>query len=130
VGRHGPRTVVVTWLAVAAAGGAGAVARFLVDLAVSRAVPARFPLGTLAVNVTGSFAAGLVTGLAITGHLGIEVEIVVAGGFLGAYTTFSTAMVQAATELLEGRRGEAVLNLGATLALSFAAAAGGIWLTT
>jgi fluoride exporter len=121
---------VVTWIAVAVAGGFGAVARFLVDLAVSRAVPGRFPLGTLAVNVTGSFAAGVVTGLAIAGHLGVEVEVVVAGGFLGAYTTFSTTMVHAATEVLEGRRGEALLNLTATLVLAFAAAAAGLRLAT
>lgn len=122
--------VVVTWIAVAVAGGAGAVARFLVDLAVSRAVPSPFPIGTVAVNVSGSFAAGVVVGLAITGHLGVEVEIVIAGGFLGAYTTFSTAMVQAASELLEGRHGEALLNLTATLVLAFAAAAAGLWLAT
>ncbi len=118
------------WVAVAVAGGLGAVVRYLVDLAVSRLAGGRFPWGTVAVNVSGSLVAGLVAGLAISGHLGVEVEVVVAGGFLGAYTTFSTAMVQAAVELRARLRTAAALQLIGTLALAVAAAWLGVTVTS
>ena len=49
------------FLAAALAGGVGAVLRYLLDLGVARLVGRRFPWGILAVNLTGSFALGLVT---------------------------------------------------------------------
>ena len=139
----------VTWLGVAMAGGLGAVARFLVDLGVSHLLtgptrpateattdgtvpqrPSRPRLGTIIVNVTGSLLAGMVAGSAIAGHLGVEVETVVAGGFLGAYTTFSTAMFQAVTVFEERRPMAATANLITTLVLAVAAAWCGVVITT
>ena len=43
---------VLLWVAVALIGGAGSVARFLVDGAVSAAAGRDFPFGTMAVNVS------------------------------------------------------------------------------
>jgi CrcB protein len=82
---------VLDWLGVAVLGGLGALVRFLFDGAVSaRTVGTGFPTGTLAVNVTGAFLLGLVTGLALTGNL-----LVLAGAAtLGSYTTFSTWMLE------------------------------------
>jgi len=68
------------------AGGVGAVARFLVDGSVAARVPGEFPLGTLVVNLTGAFALGVIVGAAIDSGA----YRVVATGFIGAYTTFST----------------------------------------
>lgn len=118
------------WLAVAAAGGLGAVARFLVDLAVFRASTDRSRLATMIVNVTGSLLAGVAAGSAIAGHLGVEVETVVAGGFLGAYTTFSTAMFQAVSVLEERGPIAAIGNLLATLVLAVGAAWCGMIIAT
>lgn len=115
-----------TWVGVAVAGGLGATARYLGDALLSRLIPARFPWGTLAVNVSGSLLAGVVTGLGLAGNLGVDVEVVVAGGFLGAYTTFSTAMFQAMAQLHDGRRLAAIGNLGGTLLLSVGAAVLGV----
>lgn len=123
-------TDATVWLAVAGAGGTGAVARFLVDLGVSRWLASRFPFGTLAVNVSGSFVAGMVAGLALAGHLGVEVGVIVAGGFLGAYTTFSTAMFQVLSELAERRIGAATVDLVGTLVLSVGAASSGVAIIT
>lgn len=120
----------MTWLAVAAAGGLGAVARHLVDLGVSRRSASRSPVGTIVVNVTGSLLAGMVAGLAVAGRLGVEVEFVVAGGFLGAYTTFSTAMFQAVVEFEQRRPLVATTHLIATLALAVGAAWLGVTITT
>ncbi len=75
---------------VALAGALGALGRYGVHgLVQSRAV-SRFPYGTVVVNVTGSFALGLVAGLFIYQGLDPDIRTVVGTGFIGAYTTFSS----------------------------------------
>lgn len=112
----------MTWLAVGLLGGAGTLARVLLDARV-RAATGRpdLPLGTLTVNVLGSLALGVLTGAGVTGD-----AILLAGtGFLGAFTTFSTWMVE--TERLAGR-GRTALALGyvgLSLALGLAACGAG-----
>jgi fluoride exporter len=80
----------VTVLAVAIAGALGAPSRYLVERAISLRRARRFPWGTFVVNVTGSFALGFVTGLALYHSLAATPKAVVGTGFIGAYTTFST----------------------------------------
>ncbi len=116
----------LTWVWVALAGGLGAVCRVAVDRWVSVRVVSALPWGTWTVNVSGSFAAGVVAGLAASGLVGPDLRTVVAGGFLGAYTTFSTAMFQAAVELEADQRVAGVLNLVGTLVTSVLAAALGV----
>lgn len=82
-------------LAVSLAGGLGATTRHAVD-ALLRRSRAGAPWGTYVVNLSGSFALGLAVGLAgdqpwVNGA-GLDVLGI---GFLGGYTTFSTAMLQA-----------------------------------
>ena len=99
------------WIGVMLLGGAGALLRFRLDALVQLRVPGEFPLGTLVVNLAGSFALGLLTGLAVPG----DALLLAATGLLGSFTTFSTWMLE--TERL-GEDGEARLAL-ANLALSF-----------
>jgi fluoride exporter len=79
------------WVGLAALGALGALGRFTVDGAVSGRWPSDFPFGTLAVNLSGSFALGVLVGLGLTG----DARLVLGTGLLGAYTTFSTWMVEA-----------------------------------
>ena len=67
-------------------GGVGAMARFLLDGAVSSRLARRFPFGTLAVNLSGSFAMGVLVGLALDDGA----YDVLGTGLIGAFTTFST----------------------------------------
>jgi fluoride exporter len=120
----------VIWLAVAVAGGLGAAGRYLVDLLIGRRSSSPFPWGTTAINVSGSFVAGVVGGLAATSLVSADFRTVVAGGFLGAYTTFSTAMYETAQLLDRGSRGVAVANLLVPLVASLVAATTGWWLVT
>jgi CrcB protein len=108
-----------TWIGVAALGGLGAVARFALDSAVSALSGHQFPLGTLVVNVTGAFVLGLLTGLGLTGR-----ALLLAGtATIGAYTTFSTWMLET-HRLAEDRQGAAAaLNIALSLAAGVASAA-------
>jgi CrcB protein len=125
----------LVFVAIALAGGAGAALRLVIDGVVRSVVAARtrpgsaarsLPLGTALINVTGSFALGLLTGWASTGGVSHEVLLVVGGGLLGGYTTFSTASVETVRLLAEGRRGAGVLNVVGVLALSVGAAVLGV----
>ncbi len=53
---------VLLWLAVGVLGGLGAIARFLLDALVSASTGARFPLGTLVVNLSGALVLGVLVG--------------------------------------------------------------------
>ncbi|MFS0866135.1 CrcB family protein [Microbacterium sp. 179-B 1A2 NHS] len=107
------------------AGGIGAGLRFLVDRAVSGARSAQaFPVGILLVNVSGSFALGLIAGL---GDLVPEPWLSALGiGLLGGFTTFSTVSVDSARFAREGRRDWAWLNLLGTFGACIVAASTGL----
>ena len=109
----------LVWLGVVLIGGVGAVARFLVDGAVSARVGRVFPFGTLVVNLSGAFLLGLVTGLALSPG-----GALLAGtAAIGAYTTFSTWMFET-QRLGENRQVRAlVANIAVSLVLGVAAAA-------
>jgi CrcB protein len=77
---------VAVLLAVGVLGGLGAIARFVLDGAVSARTAGRFPFGTLAVNVSGSFALGLFVSLALAG----DGYRLLGTGLVGGFTTFST----------------------------------------
>lgn len=109
----------VVFLALVAAGALGSVARAWVGAAVRRRWPRR-GLGTLAVNLSGAFLLGLWGGLPDLPVAWVEVA---GTGFLGAFTTFSTWMVEATAAWRGGRRGSVVAELGATLGLGVALAA-------
>ncbi|MCW3066111.1 MAG: camphor resistance protein CrcB [Solirubrobacterales bacterium] len=110
---------VLVWIAVGVVGGLGALARFLLDSAVSERAPGAFPFGTLVVNVSGAALLGLVVGLALHGD-----ALLVAGtGALGSYTTFSTWMFETHRLGEDGELWTAALNVTVTLAVGLGAVA-------
>jgi CrcB protein len=114
---------VLTWIGVAFFGAFGAVARFRLDSVVSGRVPSDFPLGTLVVNLTGSFALGILLGASVP-H---RVVFLLGTGFAGGYTTFSTWMVE--SERL-GEVGDVVSllrNLWLSMLAGFGVAAAGFY---
>ena len=109
------------WGGVALLGGAGAIARLLLDGAVgSRAKRASgFPLGTLAVNVSGALLLGLLSGAALTGA-----ALVLAGtATLGSYTTFSTWMLETQRLTENGQLPVAAINILLSLVVGVGAVA-------
>ena len=78
-------------LAVAAGGVTGAVARYLVYVAVGHLLGSGFPYATLIVNIVGSFAMGvLVELMALVWSTSMEMRLFLTIGILGAFTTFSS----------------------------------------
>jgi CrcB protein len=106
---------VVLWTAVVLIGGAGSVA----DGAVASESGRDFPLGTLAVNVSGAVILGLLTGLA----LGHDEALLAGTAAVGSYTTFSTWMLETQRLTEERQHGKAAVNVAVSLAAGVAAAA-------
>jgi CrcB protein len=84
-------TVALAWSGVAVFGALGAGGRFRIAGLITARRPSAFPYGTFAVNLTGGFLLGLLTGLAVTG----DALLVFGTGLLGGYTTFSTWIFEA-----------------------------------
>jgi CrcB protein len=110
---------VLLWAGVAALGGCGAVARVVLTSAVQTRAGhrTRLPVGTLAVNVSGSALLGLLSGLALS-----DDALLLAGtGLLGGYTTFSTWMLDSERLSKQHDRRLAVVNVLLSLAAGVAA---------
>jgi CrcB protein len=115
-------------LAQVAAGGAiGASTRYLTGVAVMRSYGPGYPLGTLIVNILGSFLMGvLVVGLAHFG--GTRFAPFLAIGVLGGFTTFSSFSLDAVTLIERGAVGQAALYVAASVVLSLAGLFAGLLL--
>jgi len=114
---------------VAVGGGLGAAARFLVDTMIGRHNRWSVPLGTLTINVTACLLLGMLTGLALAYPGNEGLHAVLAVGFLGGYSTFSTASVEAARLFGAGRAPVAALQAVGMLVASVAAAVVGLLIT-
>jgi len=106
------------WIAVAALGSLGSLARFLLDGRVSARYGSSFPLGTLAINASGALALGLLTGVALSG----QVLTLAGSATIGSYTTFSTWMFETHRLGEDGRLLAGALNVLVSAALGLAAA--------
>lgn len=116
------------YVLVGLGGAMGGWARFMVSAAVGRWVPSSFPWGTLAVNVSGALAIGLVAGLASVsfGFLNdTAAHAFIVTGLLGGYTTVSSFCMQTLNLALDKRPAPAALNvIGSTVLCLMAVAAG------
>jgi CrcB protein len=109
---------VLVWFGVAVLGGVGALARFRLDGLVQLRTAGEFPLGTLAVNIVGSFCLGLLTGAGVSGD-----GMLLAGtATLGSFTTFSTWMLETERLAEDGEDRLALANVGVSLVGGIAAA--------
>ena len=121
---------VLVWIGVMGIGGLGAVSRFLVDRKVSRHTKGPFPLGTLVVNLSGALMLGFLSGL-IGGPIVSDIAALLAGSaFLGAYSTFSTWMLETQRLTEERRIWPAVANIIVSVVLGLVAVATGQWLAS
>ena len=109
-------------LVISLGAAAGAIARWLLGLALNSLFPP-IPMGTLVANIVGGYCIGLFMGVcAFFPSLAPEWRLFVATGFLGALTTFSTFSAEVVTLLQQGRflmaAAAAALHLFGSLAMT------------
>lgn len=115
------------FLLTAVAGGVGAALRFVLDGVIRSRFPT-IPIGTLVINVSGSFVLGLVTAVALGEMVTPEALTVLGVGLMGGFTTFSTASVETVRLIGDRRYGAALAGSVGMLVASVLAAALGLWL--
>lgn len=114
-------------LLIGLGGFAGAISRYLVDGAVAERTGGSFPWGTLAVNASGTFLLGLLFAMATErAILPPDIRGPLMIGYLGAYTTFSTYLLESWRLVEGGALGLALLNLGASLVVGVVAVVAGL----
>ncbi|MEA2972985.1 MAG: fluoride exporter [Actinomycetota bacterium] len=118
------------WVAFVVAGAVGAVARYAVHGWFLERAGADRPWGTFAVNVSGSFVLGVLTGLALHHGLPETSRVVLGAGFCGAFTTFSAFTVDTVRLLEDGAGRAAVANVVGTVVVGVGAAAAGLALAS
>lgn len=106
------------WVGVVLIGGIGSVLRFLIDRAVARRVARPFPFGTLTVNISGAALLGFLGGLALSK----EAALLAGTAFVGAYTTFSTWMLESQRLSEERQMRSALGNIVVSVVLGMTAA--------
>ena len=118
----------MTVLLVGIGGFFGAAARYLVDGWVSGSTGGGFPWGTLVINLSGSFMLGALFALTIErAALPADIRAPVMIGFIGAYTTFSTWMLESWRLMEDGALLAAVGNLLGSVVLGLLAVVLGLW---
>jgi fluoride exporter len=115
----------LTGLLICVAGGIGAALRLMLDGLIRARTTFSYPVGTTVINITGSFLLGLITGLATSQLLPLQWQLMIGTGFLGGYTTFSTASFETVRLIEDRRYVAAALNGLGMLVICTAAAAFG-----
>ncbi len=116
----------MTVILLALAGGVGAAVRFVVDGLIRARLNTAFPWGTVVINISGSLLLGALAGFVMRGQAPESLLLVLGTGFLGGYTTFSTASLETIRLVQSGRTALAIINGLGTMALSVLAAAAGV----
>ena len=115
----------IRYVLVLFGGGAGALARYVAGSAIMTRFGGKFPLGTLVINVTGSFLIGfLMTILTERFKLDPNWRLLLVVGFLGGYTTFSSFEWETYTAIREGGNWVGALNVVSSVVLGYCA----VWL--
>ena len=109
------------WILVFLGGGLGAIARHGVNRTGLATLGPGFPWWTLAVNVSGSLAIGLLAGLFGAMETGHNARLFLITGFLGGFTTFSAFSLETVALFEGGQVGRAGAYIMASVALSVAA---------
>ena len=115
------------YLIIALGGGFGAMVRFAAGSWIARVLGAQFPWGTFLVNVTGSFCIGLAMVL-LTERFQPHPywRLLLVGGFLGGYTTFSSFEYETMQAVAGGGRTTGLLYVAGSVLVGYAA----VWLGT
>ena len=103
---------------LAAGGALGAIARYGISGWAHGVGPGGFPWGTLCVNAVGSLLIGAFFGMSELAPVSSATRLLVAVGFLGAFTTFSTYSLETLNLFKDKQAMLAMMNIGLNNAFS------------
>ncbi len=106
------------------------MARYGVSFIISKFTQNPFPFGTFAINIIGSLLIGILFGL-LARHQWLQVGgyLLLASGFCGGFTTFSTFALENVTLMQKGQSTLAILYIGLSVIVGLLLCRVGIWLT-
>ncbi len=111
---------------VAIGSGIGGATRLLVGNFIQQRLGTSFPMGTLIINITGSFILGFVLRYALAvPDMSPAIRALLTTGFCGGYTTFSTYSFETATLIEDGRYERASLYILLSAGVALLATFGG-----
>ena len=112
-------------LLIALGGAAGSVARYLMGRAVQGALHLEFPIGTLAVNVVGCLAIGILAKFFLHSQTELPLRAALMIGFCGGFTTFSSFSLETLGLMQGGEWGKAAAYVVLSAAVCVGATAAG-----
>jgi CrcB protein len=101
------------YILVGIGGALGSIARYGLGRVFSGKAKTKFPFGTFLINITGAFLLGIVSTIQVNGNI----SLLMADGFLGAYTTFSTFMYEGFNLFQENKKLNAVMYISGTMVI-------------
>lgn len=113
----------MTLLLIALGGAVGSVSRYGLGLVVQKATHAAFPVGTLTVNVLGSFLVGTLAKAFMHTQTHPDLRAMLIVGFCGGFTTFSAFSLETVGLVQGGEWAKAAAYVGASIVLCLASTA-------
>ena len=107
----------------------GSIARYLVTIGIDSKLNSVFPYGTFAVNVIGSMILGFVIGWVNTKDDSQSLKLLLATGFCGGFTTFSTFALENVTLISQRMNHMSIIYTMGSLIAGLLAVVAGLWLS-
>lgn len=118
-----------TLLLIGSGGFAGSISRYLLTRYVSQQWHLEFPLGTFTVNILGCLLIGIIMGVSFHSSLSTQSRLLLATGFCGGFTTFSTYSLEIFELYERGQAGLSFLYMAASVLAGLAAVWLGLWIS-
>lgn len=119
-----------SFLLVGAGGAVGSMARYAVSYLFSKIATGQFPAGTFIINVTGSLIIGILFGLTARSQwLQQGGILLLASGFCGGFTTFSTFAVENVNLMQKGESITSLIYIAGSVIIGLLLCRLGMWLT-
>lgn len=107
-------------LSLLVGGAFGTLSRFMLSAVVNRSAGTGFPYGTMSVNLLGCFILGVLVTVSESRYfLTPNLKLLLIVGFCGAFTTFSTFIIETANLMKDGETTKAFLNVMLSVVVGF-----------